>query len=185
MENDMNDWKDPYWQEKAFKKPMRFWIRDEIEEIIKEENIDRSRFYEYSKIKYYDIIKKFYYSFCDYRNFVTETIKLEYLDMHIRKNLEKYGIAGFLQSDGWLDYLNKIRNEIVTDKKLFLILPEGWVYEGYLNEIITVLSETDGWLQDFYIISNKFDWFVVHDYLADCAQMYRKGNINESNYKSA
>lgn len=38
----MDDWKDPYWQEKAFKKSMRFWIRDEMEEIIKEENIDRS-----------------------------------------------------------------------------------------------------------------------------------------------
>lgn len=185
MANDVNDWKDPYWQEKTYGKPMRFWIRDEIEEIIKEENIDRSRFYEYSKIKYYDIIKKFYYTFCDYRNFVIDKIRLEYHNLHIRKNLENHIIAGFFQSDGWEDYLNKIRSEIVTDSKLFLILSERWVYEGYPDEIITVLSETDGWLQDFYIVSPKFEWFIVHDYIEDCAEIYRKGNTNESNYKTS
>lgn len=176
MENDVNDWKDIQWQEKTAGNPLRFRIRDEIEEIIKEENIDRSRFYEYSKIKYYDIIKKFYYSFCDYRNFVTDRIRLAYHNMHIRKNLENYVIAGFFQSDGWLDYLEKIRREIVAESKLFLILSEGWVYEGYPDEIIRVLSETDGWLQDFYIVSPKFDWFIVHDYIGDYSEMYRKNN---------
>lgn len=33
--------------------------RDEIEEIIKRDNIDRSRFGEFSKFKYDEIIKKF------------------------------------------------------------------------------------------------------------------------------
>lgn len=172
----MDDWKDPYWQEKAFKKSMRLWIRDEIEEIIKEENIDRSRFYEFSKFMYQDIINKFYYTFCDYKNFVTDRIRLEYRDLHFRKNLHNYIIAGFLQCADWLDYLEKIRTEIATDGKLYLILSEQWVYEGYLNEIITVLSETDCWLQDFYIVSPKFDWFVVHDYIEDCAKTYRKNN---------
>ncbi|MDE6666604.1 MAG: hypothetical protein K2K14_10555, partial [Ruminococcus sp.] len=125
-------------------------------------------------IPHSDIINKFYYSFCDYKNFVTDKIRFEYRSLHFRKNLENYVIAGFLQSAGWVDYLEKIRHEIATDEKLYLILSEKWVYEGYLNEIITVLSETDGWLQDFYIISQKFDWFVAHDYIEDCAEMYRK-----------
>lgn len=172
----MDDWKDPYWQEKTFKKSMRFWIRDEIEEIIKEENIDRSRFYEYSKFRYQDIINKFYYTFCDYKNFVTDRIRLEYHNLHLRKNLNNCIIAGFFQCADWLDYLEKIRAEIADDGKLYLILSEQWVYEGYLNEIITVLSETDCWLQDFYIVSPKFDWFVVHDYIEDCAEMYRQNN---------
>ncbi len=73
----MDDWKNTQWQEKAFKKPMRFWIRDEVEEIIKEENIDRKRFYEFSKFRYQDIINKFYYSFCDYKNIVTDKIRFE------------------------------------------------------------------------------------------------------------
>lgn len=175
----MNDWKNTQWQENTFKKPMRFWIRDEIEEIIKEENIDRSRFYEFSKFRYQDIINKFWYSFCDYKNFVTDRIRLEYRSLHVRKNLKNYIIAGFFQSADWLDYLEKISTEISYYGKLYLILSEGWVYEGYLNEIITVLSETDCWLNDFYIVSQKFDWFVVHDYIEDCAEMYRKNNIRK------
>lgn len=153
---------------------MRFWIRDEIEEIIKEENIDRKRFYEFSKFRYQEIINKFYYSFCDYKNFRTDIIRLEYHGLHFRKNLERYMIAGFFQSENWEDYLNKIRNEIITDGKLYLILSERWVYEGYLNEIIAVLCETDAWLSDFYIVSPKFDWFIVHDYMEDCSFMYKK-----------
>lgn len=70
MENNLNGWKDSYWQEKTFKKSMRFWIRDEIEEIIKEENIDRKKFHEFSKLRYQDIINKFYYSFCDHKIFL-------------------------------------------------------------------------------------------------------------------
>ena len=48
----MSDWKSTEWQEKLKNKPLKYWIRDEIEEIIKEENIDRKQFGEYSKFKY-------------------------------------------------------------------------------------------------------------------------------------
>ena len=61
-----DEWKSTEWQDKAKNKPVRYWIRDEIEEIIKEENIDRKRFYETSKCKYHSISNKFYYSFFDY-----------------------------------------------------------------------------------------------------------------------
>lgn len=44
-------------------KPMRFRIRDEIEKIIKEEQIDRSRFYVYSKLHYDDEIAECAYMF--------------------------------------------------------------------------------------------------------------------------
>ena len=37
-------------------KPVKYWIRTEIEEIIKEKSIDRKRFYEYSKTSYQKII---------------------------------------------------------------------------------------------------------------------------------
>ena len=45
-------------QKKAYK-----FLRDDIEKIIKEEKIDRSRFQEFSKIKFHEIIKNFYYAF--------------------------------------------------------------------------------------------------------------------------
>ena len=57
------------WRKQLKTKPLRYWSRIEIEEIIKEKNIDRTRFYEYSKNKYDKIIKNFYYSFVDYKYF--------------------------------------------------------------------------------------------------------------------
>ena len=170
----MNDWKSSEWQEKTWQKPSRYWIRDEIEEIIKEENIDRTRFSEYSKFRYDAIIRKFYYTFCDYRNFTPSVIPLEHYRMHLRRNLERESIAGFFRSCNWMTYLEEIRNGIPEKTgKCFLILSAGWVYEGYPEEIRKVLSETDGWLNDFIILSSKFEWFIIHDEIAECAFLYR------------
>lgn len=59
------------WREKLKNKPVRYWIRDEIEEIMKEEKIDRKRFCEYAKTEYQKVINEFYYSFADYTKFPT------------------------------------------------------------------------------------------------------------------
>lgn len=64
----MSDWKSTEWQEKLKNKPLKYWIRDEIEEIIKE-NIDRKQLGEYSKFKYEDVIKRFYYTYMDYEKY--------------------------------------------------------------------------------------------------------------------
>ncbi|MBR1528306.1 MAG: hypothetical protein IJ642_03250 [Oscillospiraceae bacterium] len=171
----MDDWKSTAWQERALQKPVRYWIRDEIEEIIKEEKIDRKKFHEYSKFNYDKIIRKFYYTFCDYQNFTPSVIPLTHNHMHIRKDLHSIGIAGVLQTCNWTEYLHKIRTEIPESAgKCFLILSEGWVYEGCPEEIFQVLNETDGWLDDFIILSNRFDWFIIHDDIAECAILYYK-----------
>ena len=39
------------------------FYRDDIEEIIKEKQIDRKRFHEFSKINYVDILQKFFFLF--------------------------------------------------------------------------------------------------------------------------
>ena len=48
------------------KKPELYCSRNEIEEIVKKCNIDRTRFGEYSKTGYSKVLTKFYYSFVDY-----------------------------------------------------------------------------------------------------------------------
>lgn len=154
-----------------FRKPVP-WVRDEIEHIIKEKNIDRSQFCEFIKLKYEEILEKFYFTFCDRKNFTPSIISFERGGLHFRNNLESVCIAGVLQSENWLDYLNTIKGEIL-DSKLFLIL-FGWVYEGYTEEIINVLCEAEEWADFFYILSPKFDWFIVHDYIEECAVLYRK-----------
>ena len=54
------------------------------------------------------------------------------------------------------------------------------MYEGRPDEIIAVLNETTALLQDFYIVSRKFDWFVCYSSDADAAVLYYKpsGTIN-------
>ncbi len=147
-------------------------VRDEIEAIIKEKHIDRTSFHEYSKFHYDEIIRKFYYTFCDYQNFIPH-IYLEHRYMHLRENLRKECLAGFLRSCNRVTYLKKIRNGIPDSAgKCFLISSDGWVYEGCPEEICQVLGETEGWLGDFILLSDKFKWFIIHDEIAECAFLY-------------
>ena len=75
----------------------------------------------------------------------------------------------------WAEYLKAIKSACVlnANQKLFLILSEGWVYEGYVDEIFKVLNKIESHIE-FFILSKKFDWFIVHDYIDDCAFMYYK-----------
>ena len=43
------------WRELLKDKPVKYWIRTEIEEIIKDKSVDRERFCEYSKTNYQKI----------------------------------------------------------------------------------------------------------------------------------
>ena len=70
--------------------------------------------------------------------------------------------------DGIKQYFDRIGS-----RKLFLILSYGWVYEGYINEIISVVSETDGiTIEDFYIVSPKFDSFAMFCSDGDCFNIF-------------
>lgn len=140
--------------------PVRYWSRIEIEEIVKEKNIDRNRFYEYSKNKYQHIINRFYYSFVEHNDANHKEhfqIVLSYLWLHLRKELNK--IYHEYASSDWEASLSKIKERLEYDwnKKLFLILSDGWVYEGYIDEILSVLAETDGLIEDFYIVTPEYD----------------------------
>ena len=152
-------------------------IRDDIEKIIKEENIDRKRFQEFSKLKFHEIIKKFYYAFSDYEHFSSAVVTLTHKRLHIRCDIDSNVIAGIYVAGSWnwAEYLKKIKSVLTLNKnqKLFLIMSEGWVYEGYDDEIFKVLNKIDSHFE-FFILSNNFDWFIVHDYIDECAYMYHK-----------
>lgn len=158
-----------------FTKPYRFTIRDEIEEIIKEIRIDRSRFHEFSKFRYEEIIRKFYFAFSDRKNYTPSQITLFYHHMHFRPELETEYIDCFFRTDNWIDYMETIRKEIPDrNQKLFLILGQGWVYEGYADELFSVLKETSWALKDCYIVSSKFNWFIAVSDIDLNATMYRR-----------
>ena len=119
------------WREKLKDKPLRYWIRIEIEEIVKKKSIDRTHFYEYSKTGYSKVINRFYYAFADYEKY--PKVHLEYCWMHLRKDLKI--LYSVLEGIGWKQMLSKIKEFVpgTGKKKVFLILSEGWVYEGYIS----------------------------------------------------
>ena len=149
-------------------------FREEIEKIIKEEHIERNRFHEFSKLKYDEVIQKFYYSFCDYKQFFTTTVTLSYRRLHFRSTLDHYAVAGLWSVNwDWEEYLSAIKSSMPSNdgQKLFLLLEEGWVYEGYADEMFRILKKID-YHMNFFIISNQFDWFINHDYIEEGAEMY-------------
>lgn len=153
------------------KKSVRYLSRDEIENIVKEKHIDRSRFYEYSKYDYEKVIRRFYYSFCDYEKH--PQISLTYAWLKFRKNL--IASSPVSASGGWNNMLKAIKDQMEYDwnKQLYLILNDGWVYKGYIDEIIIVLGEITGNIADFYIVSLQFDSMAAYCDDGDCIVFYK------------
>ncbi|WP_168356630.1 DUF6756 family protein [Petralouisia muris] len=160
------------WREHLKDKPVKYWIRTEIEEIIKEKSVDRKRFYEYSKTKYQKIINEFYYAFADHKKY--PKVELNYCWLHFRQELKK--IDCISETIGWECMLAKIKERLSYDwnKKVYLILSDGWVYEGYIDNIIDVLEEVDGLLEDFYIVTPQFDKFAAYSDDGQCLVFYEK-----------
>lgn len=148
------------WREHLKDKPVKYWIRIEIEEIIKEKAINRKLLYEYSKTKYQKIINRFYYAFIDYKKY--PKVELNYCWLHFREEIKTIDLVS--ENIGWKYMLAKIKDLLFYNwnKKVYLIFSQGWVYEGYIDNIIDVLSEVDGFLEDFYIVTPQFDKFAVY-----------------------
>ncbi len=99
------------WRELLKDKPVKYWIRAEIEEIIKEKSIDRKRFYEYSKTNYQKIINRFYYTFVDYKKY--PKVELSYCWLHFRQELKEIDCVS--ETIGWEGMLAKIKERLSYD----------------------------------------------------------------------
>lgn len=93
--------------------------------------------------------------------------------LYFRESLQK-GDNIYVDGD-WKRFLHRI-GELIEEKedtKLYMILSQGWVYEGYIKEILDVLGETDGLLEDFYIVSPELDWMIAYCDDGESAALYR------------
>lgn len=155
---------------------LKYRIRDEIEKTIKEENIDRKRFYEVSKFEYKKIRRRFYYSFFEHEKYDTDVDlnNLDYLWLYFHKRLKKSSPR--YNTDEYTDNILNLINNYEKNKKFYLILQHGWVYEGYIPEIISVLNESAA-LYDFYIVSKKFNYLIV--YSVDGDSIYKVKDENQ------
>lgn len=163
-------------------KPENYRIRDEIEEIIKEENIDRSKFHEVSKFSYENILRKFYYTFFEYDKNAgyaeQKKIDLAYAWLYFRKDLKKSGTIRVNYDDSDIDAIKSLVPDYSDEKSCFCIVDEGWVYEGEISEILKVFPLEIGIKTDYYIISKKFDWVVVNCEDGEC--VYRVELISKN-----
>lgn len=166
------DRKVEHWREHLKDKPVKYWIPTEIEEIIKEKQVDRKLFYEYSKWEYQKVIHRFYYAFADYKKY--PRVELSYCWLHFREELKEIGFAS--EDIGWECMLAELKEQLPYDweKKVYLILSDGWVYEGYIDTIIDVLGEADGLLEDFYVVTPQFDKFAAYSDDGGCLVFYKK-----------
>lgn len=135
------------------------YIRNEIEKVIKEKNLDRSRCFEFSKLKYSTVIKK-----------IEDTFVLHGGNIHwsnmghgfnpkfpcICKNIEK-DILWFTK----LPYIlpSHVQSVFVLFEDSKNCEVKYYLYEMHIPELICVLLEVNG-LNDFYIVSKKFDFLI-------------------------
>ena len=145
---------------KTINKTTKNILRDEIENIIKQYNIDRNNFYEYSKLKYRDIIDKFLKNFVETRYSGARALSACWLDFKAELVMEKRIRE---EAGKWTEFLGEVKDVMPkSDTKFYLILDEAWVYEGCADEIFAVLNETTTLMEDFYIVSRKFDWMISY-----------------------
>ena len=150
------------------KKPAAsYLVRDEIEKVRRDKGIPPERFGEFAKSGWKDIITKFCYTFLDMKK--QRGSNLAYSWLNFREGLEHSEplICGADEFAYFAKVCEMVPRED-RDKKLFLILSQGWVYEGYAEEIFSLLPELF-YLEDAYILSPKFRWVICHCDDGECA----------------
>lgn len=145
-------------------KKYRYEMRNEIEHIIKNQKIDRNLFHEVAKWDYERVIRKMYYSFCNYKKY--PTVQVSYMWTRFRENLKSTELICTDWTD-WNFYISQIEELLPKKKRSFfyyLLVDGGWVYEGTLENIQRVLKEYPIYMDDFYIMPKikETSWMIVH-----------------------
>ncbi len=135
------------------------YIRSEIERVIKDNHIERSNCFECSKTSYNSIIKKIE------QVFVLHGGSIHWSNMGCGFNPKWVCKTQNISEDRmWVKNLPGI---IPQGEKVVYVLfedcknfePKYWVYEMCIPELICIIGEVYG-LDDFYIVSKKFDWLI-------------------------
>ena len=132
-------------------------MRDEIERVIKELNLDRSRVFEVSHLQYANIIRRIE------QTFVKNGGPLHWSNIEMRFEPSLALKTRYIGDDPmWISELERI----IPDALHYVLFEDSvdmrdkyWVYEMHPREMITVLSEVEI-LHDFYIVSKKMKWLI-------------------------
>ncbi len=135
------------------------YIRNEIERVIKDNHIDRSNCFECSKTTYNSIIKKVE------QVFVLHGGNIHWSNMGNGFNPKWMCRTKNISEDRM--WVTKLPSIIPKSERFVYVLfedcknfePKYWVYEMCIPELICIIGEVYG-LNDFYIVSKKFDWLI-------------------------
>lgn len=140
----------------------RYEMRNAIESIIKEQKIDRSIFHETGKWNYEKVIRKIYYSFCNYKKY--PNIQINYMWTRLRDDLKSSELI-YTDWKNWDSYIEQMKL-IIPEKNpslfYYLLTDGGWVYEGTLKGMEQMLKEYPAWMYDFYLTPKDISWLIVH-----------------------
>lgn len=134
-------------------------IRREVERVIKDKHIDRTRCFECSKTAYSGIVKKIE------QVFVLHGGNIHWSNMGGGFNPKWVCRRRDIAEDRmWFTKLPEIIPE--KDQRVYVLLedtknfePKYWVYEMGIPELICVIGEVNG-LDDFYLVSKKLTWLI-------------------------
>jgi len=144
--------------------------RTEIDNIIKNSNIDRKRFFEVDKLAYKQITDKTISKFIHCTDKFDFNLQRGYL--RYNPKLRCIGIACQNQNEWWQWFrlLPSICPNITEAVYIIFVGNDYvWVYEAFLTEISEILFQGspigDG---DCYVISKKFEWLIGYSDDGDC-----------------
>ena len=153
------------------------FVREQTEETIKEKNLDRSRVFEVSKLRYAAILSRIEEMFVAWGHGI-HWANMGYFRDDIPCTWQC--ISGNLL---WYHDLPRIVPD--PGEPVYVVLegckgynPKYWLYEMYLPELITILDETAG-LDDFYIVSKKYRWLISENHEEIAAFVGEGMNLSE------
>lgn len=138
------------------------YMRNEIENVIKNHFLDRSRCFECPKTTYHTILTKIE------QTFVSHGGKIHWSNMGRFNEKLSCKTKSISEEYMWFIRLPDIIPE--SHQPVYALFedcksgqPKYWLYEMCIPELICILSEVNG-LKDFYIISKKFDWLISENH---------------------
>jgi hypothetical protein len=145
-------------------------VENEIENVIRDFNIDRSRFSKVSEEKSKEIVDDVFYSYADISRYTKVSLNRIYdkLDERFQNYLSKGINFGELSWEEFLGYIYQFAPK--KDNMVYLIVAgyreEDYaiIYEGELSEVIKVLFNGVplGNNGDFTIVPKHYDWLIYY-----------------------
>ncbi len=152
-------------------------VRNTIEEIRKNLNIDSSLFHEFSIFRYEKIIRKIFFKFADTEKYKAISICMIYNKLHKRlKTVFEFNSYDFEK------YIQNVKNVLPCkkDEYVYFIVTGAfgdeymWVYEGTCEAVVKIIEDDFGFY-DYLIVDKKMEWLYYYCDDGECGCLINEG----------